>query len=121
MNKNNDSYYYKIVLAYEIPYNVLDSNDPDKILARENLYQAITKIIPTNKYDKFSVKLMLFQLKDTFNYVVMFDSFFRSTEGLPMSEYTEASKIKQAAKDELEKYFNSLDCDYKPLNIITLL
>jgi hypothetical protein len=122
MNKNSENnYYYKIILAYEIPYNVLDSNDPDKARARENLYQSITNIIPDSRYEKFFVKLMLFQLKDTFNYVVMFNAFFRSTVGLPMEEYVEADQLKKSVKEELESFFSSLDCDYKQLNIKTLL
>lgn len=122
MKKNNENdYYYKIVLAYEVPFNVLDGNDLNKVQARENLYQTITELIPESRYEKFSIKLMLYQLKDTFNYVVMFEAFFRSTVGLPMEEYMEANNIKQAAKRELESYFNSLDCDYKQLNIKTLL
>ena len=37
MGNNENDYFYKIVLAYEIPYNVLDSNDPDVVSIRENL------------------------------------------------------------------------------------
>lgn len=36
----NDNY-YKIILSYEIPYNILDSQDPNIIQAREILYEKL--------------------------------------------------------------------------------
>lgn len=122
MNKNSDNdYYYRIVLAYEIPYNVLESNTPDKVQARENLYDTLGNMVPEDKYEKFSAKLVLFQLKDTFNYIVTYEAFFRSTVGLPMEEWVEADEIKQKAKTEIETFFSAMDCDYKQINIKTLL
>ena len=122
MNKNNENdYYYKIMLAYEIPYNVLDTDESAKVQARENLYTALGEIVPETRYEKFSVKLTMYQLKDTFNFVITYEAFFRSTVGLPMEEYVEATKLKNKAKTELEAFFNSMDCDYKQLNIKTLL
>ena len=115
----NDNY-YKIILSYEIPYNILDSQDPDIIKARDILYDKLKNIIP-EKYERFSVKLVLYQLKDTFNYLVTFESFFRSVSGLPMEEYVEAREVKDSVKKELEDFFNSVDCEYKQLNIKTLL
>jgi hypothetical protein len=51
----NDNY-YKIILSYEIPYNILDSQDPNIIQAREILYEKLRDdIFP--KYERFSVKL----------------------------------------------------------------
>ena len=78
--------YYKIILSYEIPYNVLDSTDPDIVRARDILYESLKDNLP-EKYERFSVKLVLFQLKDTLNYLVTYEAFFRSTTGLPMEEY----------------------------------
>ena len=49
MGNNENDYFYKIVLAYEIPYNVLDSNDPDVVSVRENLYENLTKMVPEEK------------------------------------------------------------------------
>ena len=63
----------------------------------------------------------MYQLKDTFNFVITYEAFFRSTVGLPMEEYVEATELKNKAKTELEAFFNSMDCDYKQLNIKTLL
>lgn len=119
-NKPND-YYYKIVLSYEIPINILDSNDPDIIQARDILYDTLKNLVPEDKYEKFSVKLVLHQLEDTFNYLVTYEAFFRSTSGLPMEEYVGAKEVKERAKKELESFFESVDCDYKQLNIKTLL
>lgn len=39
----NDNY-YKIILSYEIPYNILDSQDPNIIQAREILYENLEMI-----------------------------------------------------------------------------
>lgn len=112
--------YYKITLSYEIPYNILDSQDPNVIKAREILYENLRDKLPS-KYEKFSIKLVLFQLKDTLNYLVTYDAFFRSVEGLPMEEYVSARDIKEEIKKEIEEFFNSVDCEYKQLNIKTLL
>lgn len=117
----NNGNYYKIVLSYEIPYNVLDSQDPSILRAREILYENLNNIIPDKKYEKFSVKLVLHQLKDTFNYLVTYDAFFRSVDGLPMEEYVAARDIKDEIKKELEEFFVSTDCEFKQVNIKTLL
>ena len=52
-----DNTYYSIYLTYEIPYNVLDSQDPSVIQARDNLYDRLAEIFP-DKYELFSVKLV---------------------------------------------------------------
>lgn len=117
-----ESYYYRILLAYELPFNVIDAEgDLDKIQKRENLYKALGKLIPEDKYERFTVKLIIHQLKDTFNYLVTYEAFFRSTDGLPMKEYTEAKKLEQDAERELEAFFDSQDCEYKKISIKTLL
>lgn len=112
--------YYNIKISYEIPYNVLDSQDPDIKRARDILYENLKNNIP-EKYERFSVKLVLYQLKDTYNFLVTYDAFFRSLSGLPMEEYVEARDLKDMIKRELEEFFNSVDCEYKQLNIKTLL
>ena len=117
---NNDNYYYKILLSYEIPVNVLDDQDPNRVKAREILYSRLKDVVKNEKYETFSVKLLLHQLKDTLNYIVTYEVFFRSS-GLPMNEYVGAEKVKESAKEEIENFFNSLDCDYKQLNIQPLL
>ena len=67
--QKNDTYYYSISVSYEIPYNILDSEVPEVVQAREELYDTLSSGIP-EKYEKFSVKLILYQLQDTFNYIV---------------------------------------------------
>lgn len=113
--------YYKIAISYEIPYNILDSQDPTVVKAVKILYDNLNDIYPEDKYEKFSVKLALYQLKDTLNYLVTYEAFFRSTEGLPMEEYVNARDLKDKIKSELEEFFNSVDCEYRQLNIKTLL
>lgn len=117
---NNESYYYKISLSYEIPYNVLDSQDPNITAARDILYENLQNSIP-EKYERFSVKLVLHQLKDTYNYLVSYDAFFRSQDGMPMQDYVDAKEIKDHIKEELEEFFNSVDCEYRQINITKLL
>lgn len=112
--------YYKIILSYEIPYNVLDSTDPDIVRARDILYESLKDNLP-EKYERFSVKLVLFQLKDTLNYLVTYEAFFRSTTGLPMEEYVSARDLKESINKEFEEFFCSVDCEYRQLNIKTLL
>lgn len=115
MEQNNDTY-YRIHISYEIPYNVLDSTDPDVVKARDILYKRLKTNIP-EKYERFSVKLTLYQLRDTLNYLVTYSSFFRSLDGLPMEEYVSAREIKDNVKKELEDFFESVDCEYKEINI----
>ena len=116
MNEN----YFKITLSYEIPYNVLDSQEPEIKQARDTLFANLKDNIP-EKYERFSVKLVLYQLKDTYNYLLTYDAFFRSKGDKPMSEYVEARDLKDSIKKEIEEFFSSVDCDYRQLNIKTLL
>ena len=115
--KQNDDAYYKIHLTYEIPYNVIDSDEPSIIKAREILYDKLKTIIP-EKYERFSVKLVLSQLKDTFNYLVTYTAFFRSLDGLPMEEYVCAREVKDAAQKEIEEFFEVVDCEFRQVNKI---
>ena len=119
MNKDLDNYYFKITLSYEIPYNVLDSKEENVVKAREILYENLKENIP-EKYERFSVKLVLYQLRDTYNYLVTYDSFFRCSGELPMAEWKEARDLKDMIKGELEEFFDSVDCEYKQLSIKTL-
>lgn len=121
MNTEISNNFYEILLSYEIPYNILDGQDQNILGSREELLGKLKNLIPEDKYDIFSVRLTLNQFKDTLNYLVTFRAYFRSTEGLPMEEYVEARKLKDIAASELENFFNSVDCDYKKLNIKTFV
>ena len=110
------NYYYRVNSTYELYYNPLDSDDPDITRAREVLYDKLKNIIP-NKYEKFSSSLSMTQLRDTLNYLLTFNAFFRSQEGLPMEEYVEAREVKEAAEKEIEEFFRSIDCEYKKVSI----
>ena len=112
--------YYKITLSYEIPYNVLYSKDEGITRAREILYESLKNNIP-EKYERFSVKLVLYQLRDTYDYLVTYDAFFKCVGEMTMAEYVEARDLKDRIKSEIEEFFDSVDCEYKQLNIKTLL
>ena len=96
----NDNY-FKITLSYEIPYNVLDSQDPDVVKARETLYANLKDNIPP-KYERFSVKLVLYQVRDTYNYLVTYDAFFRCKGDKPMGEYVEARDLKDMIDEKID-------------------
>ncbi len=118
--KSGEDYYYKITVSYEVPYNVLDSKDPAAEQAKKTLYENLKYVIP-EKYEKFSVDIVLYQLKDTYNYLITYDAFIRCSEGLPMAGYIEVKDIKEKIKAELEEFFSSVDCEYKQVNIKALL
>ena len=113
--------FYNILLSYEIPYNILDSQDQNIVEARNELFEKLKNIIPSDKYEKYFIKLTLNQQHDTLNYIVTYSAFFRSQSGLPMEEYVGAKDIKDKIASEIENFFNSVDCDYRKLNIKTLL
>ena len=121
IEKMSNSTYYNIILSYEIPYNILDVSDQNVIDAKEQLFRRLKDAIPTVKYNTFSVRLTVNQLNDTMNYIVTYEAYCRPNEGLPMEEYVEARDLKDNARKELESFFSSVDCDYKQLNIKTLL
>jgi len=112
--------YYKIVVSYEITSNVLESQDEEVKNLRDILYKNIRESIP-ERYEIFSIKLTIHELMDTHNYIITYDAFFRSLDGLPMEEYVAARDIKDKIKSELEQFFDSTDCDYRFINIKTLL
>ena len=116
----NEDYYYKISISYEVPYNILDSEEPAAVQAKETLYENLKTIIP-EKYEKFSAKLVLHQLKDTYNYLVTYDAFIRVSDELPMASLVEAREARDKIKAELEEFFSSADCEYKQVNIKALL
>ena len=113
------NYYYRVNSTYELYYNPLDSDDPDITKAREILYNKLKEIVP-EKYEKFSSSLSMTQLRDSLNYLLTFNAFFRSQEGLPMAEYVAATEVKDAAEREIEEFFKSIDCEYKKVSIKSL-
>lgn len=115
-----DTFYYKIALSYEVQTNIIDSEEPNIVKAKEMLYENIKNSMP-DKYDKFYMRLTTYQMRDSLNYVIHLDSFFSSTGSLPMTEYVDARDIKDEIKQEMEEFFSSIDCEYKQLNIITLI
>ena len=118
MEKNKETY-YKINISYEIPYNILDDSEHNLGEARNNLYTKLESLVDENRYEIFSVRLVLHQLKDNLNYLINYSSFFRSLSGLPMEEYMAAKEIKEAVMKELEEFFKVVDCEYRYVNIKT--
>lgn len=112
------SYYYNINVSYEIPYNVLDSEEPGTMQAKDILYSRLKSIVP-DEYEKFAVKLVVYQLKDNYNYLVTYSSFFRSQEGLPMESYINVRETKERIEEEIEEFFRTVDCEYRKINIKT--
>lgn len=113
--------YYRISVSYEIPYNVIESTDDNVISAKNIFLENIKAAIPEEKYDRLFAKLTLHQLKDTFNFILSYDAFIRSTGDLPMEEYVSARDLKDKIKEEIEEFFNTVDCEYRQINIKTLL
>lgn len=99
---------------------MVDSEEPDIANAREELFKRVTELIPS-KYERFSVKVVIYQLQDTLNYLVTFSAFFRSCEGLPMEEYVSAREIKENVESELEDFFERIDCEFRKVNIKTFI
>ena len=58
-------------------------------------------------------------MKDNYNYLVTYSSFFRSQEGLPMESYVNAEDVKEQIEDEIEEFFKTVDCEYRKINIKT--
>jgi hypothetical protein len=120
MDNSNDTYYI-IYLSYEIFSDVLNCPDEDISNARNILYDRLSTSIPRDKYDIFNSSIVTYQLPDNYNYLVTYSSYIRSVEGLPMEEYVAARDIRDTVKRELEDFFESINCEYKSLNIKALV
>lgn len=116
--EEQNTYYYRIDVSYELPYNVFETTDPDIIKARDEIYDKLLNSLPS-KYEKFSVKLTLHMLQDNFNYLACFSALFRTCDGLPMEEYVNARDIKLNIEKDLEEFFKAVDCDFRKINIKT--
>lgn len=115
-----DNYYFKIAVAYEVQQNILESTEPSIEKARDILYKNLKSLI-TDKYEKFYIKLSTFQQKNSLDYIIELSCFFTTESQLPMTEYSEAKEITDNMKQEMGEFFNSIDCEYKQINIITLI
>lgn len=118
-----DCYYYKIIIVHELTSNPFDcSKDPNRKIAKDNLYEKLENLIPADgKHECFGTKLTMYQLKDSLNYISVYEVFFRSSGGMPMSEYVESETYRDQAKKELESYFGSQDCEFRQIMIKTLV
>ena len=83
--------------------------------------QIVNLAISNGLFAVLFLGLLIYQLKDTYNYLVSYSAFIRCSGELPMSEYVAARDIKDKIKNELEEFFNSVDCEYKQINIKSLV
>lgn len=118
MKKNTDvsESYYSIFLAFEIDIDVLNDVGKEISEAREVLYRDLSKIIPVDEYDIFSSSLVSYQSEDNYNYLIVFSSFIKGSDKLPMNGYQQARGIKMKVKDEFVRFFTDMNIDYKLIN-----
>lgn len=115
LGERNDTY-YDIHIAYEVPTNVMESDDlmiqSSRTLLTENLRTLIS-----SRFEILSRKLTLHQNKDNFNYIIDYQLYLRSNEGFPVEGYVDARDLCDEIKDQFEDFFEAVDVDYRFLNI----
>ena len=115
----NDSYYV-IALCYEIPSNVINDPDENVRAAREIFKENLEGCIPSI-YQIINRSCKVYELEDTGNYIVYYNTYLRSTDGYPMENFVEVKNIKDRIKAEFEQFFDSVDCGYEFINIKPLV
>ena len=113
--------YYSIFLAFKVTKDVLnDISDENIVSARQILYDKLNSYIYDQSYDVFSSRV-IYQTDDDFNYVIVYNSFIKESEKLPMDGYVFARDIKDSIKNEFINFFESISLDYKLVNIKSLV
>ena len=114
--------YYSIFLAFKVTKDVLnDISDENIVSARQILYDKLNSYIYDQSYDVFSSRVVIYQTDDDFNYVIVYNSFIKESEKLPMDGYVFARDIKDSIKNEFINFFESITLDYKLVNIKSLV
>lgn len=114
--------YYSIFLAFKVTKDVLnDISDENIVSARQILYDKLNSYIYDQSYDVFSSRVVIYQTDDDFNYVIVYNSFIKESEKLPMDGYVFARDIKDSIKNEFINFFESISLDYKLVNIKSLV
>lgn len=114
--------YYSIFLAFKVTRDVLnDISDDNVVSARTILYNKLNSYIYDQSYDVFSSRVVIYQTDDDFNYVIVYNSFIKESEKLPMDGYVSTRDIKDSIKNEFVKFFESISLDYKLVNIKSLV
>jgi dimeric dUTPase (all-alpha-NTP-PPase superfamily) len=113
--------YYSIFLAFEVTRDVLNDVDDDNVVAaRDILYSKLNSYIPEQEYDVFSSRVVIYQDGSDYNYIIVYSSFIRGSERLPMEGYVDAREIKELIKNEFLEFFNSISLEYKLINVKSL-
>lgn len=114
--------YYSIFLAFKVTKDVLnDISDENIVSARQILYDKLNSYIYDQSYDVFSSRVVIYQTDDDFNYVIVYNSFIKESEKLPMDGYVFARDVKDSIKNEFINFFESISLDYKLVNIKSLV
>lgn len=113
--------YYSIFLAFEVSKDVLNDTDIDVVTSRNLLYSKINELIPSSEYETFSSSVVVYQIEDSYNYLITYSSFIRSNNRLPMDGYINTRSIKDEIKNEFIEFFNSINLEYKLVNIKSLV
>lgn len=114
--------YYSIFLAFKVTKDVLnDISDENIVSARQILYDKLNSYIYDQSYDVFSSRVVIYQTDDDFNYVIVYNSFIKESEKLPMDGYVFARDIKDSIKNEFINFFESISLDYKLVSIKSLV
>lgn len=114
--------YYSIFLAFKVTKDVLnDISDENIVSARQILYDKLNSYIYDQSYDVFSSRVVIYQTDDDFNYVIVYNSFIKESEKLPIDGYVFARDVKDSIKNEFINFFESISLDYKLVNIKSLV
>lgn len=113
--------YYSIFLAFEVSKDVLNDTDIDVVTSRNLLYSKLNELIPSSEYETFSSSVVVYQIEDSYNYLITYSSFIRSNNRLPMDGYINTRSIKDEIKNEFIEFFNSINLEYKLVNIKSLV
>lgn len=118
MNSNIDvsESYYSIFLAFESPVDVLNDTDEGIESARSVLYKDLSDSIPSDEYDIFSSSLVSYQSEENFNFLIVFSSFIKGSDKLPMSGYQKAREIREKVKNKFAQFFNDMGIEFKLIN-----
>lgn len=112
--------YYKIVLSYEVPFNLMESSREDVRSARDILYGRIVSIIP-DRYIRLNIRLSNIALPGSTDWLITLELFLKSLDGLPMEEYVNARTVKEDFEKEMDRFFGTIDCDYRQIKVKPLV
>lgn len=114
--------YYSIFLAFKVTKDILNEADDEGIIeARNSLYKKLSSHISNQEYDIFSSTVVVYQTEDDYNYLIVYNSFIRNSDRLPMDGYVTVRDAKESIKKEFIDFFDSISLDYEQINIKSLV